>query len=222
MRGDGAAVLQVWQIVDEQVLHRPVLPEHDAFLAYRAAIRADGAALRRPIADEPQPDNDEQARMWRDERFNNDLAQRGEVGDIAPITCLDGLFFAHQHARFSQLTQPTEFLLSVMRKDIDGRPHLLAIFGASDQMFPDKRFYGFDVVDEYLAQGWSFWYMLHNHTVQKRGARLALGSPVLSTADVHLVRNLASGRGLQSARVTNGFYTFTAPAADFGRLRARE
>lgn len=219
---DGAAVVQVWELPDAAVLGRPVLPDDAGLLAYRAAIRADGADRRRPIADEPTPNTAEEAGIWRAERINGDLAHSGQVGAIEPIACLDALLFARQHRRVSQLDQPTEFLASVLRREVAGQARLLVIFGASDQMFPPKRVYGFDLVDEYRAQGWSYWYMLHNHTIQKRGDRLALGNPVLSTSDVQLVRNLAAGSGLASARVTNGFYTFTASASEFASLRARE
>lgn len=222
IRRDGAAVLQVWQLPGDEVLQRAVLPDDAGYLAYRAAIRADGADLRKPVSDEPEPRNRAEAQVWANERYNGELAHSGKVGAIEPITCLDALFFAYQHARVSQITQPTEFLLSVLRKDVDGRPRLVAIFGASDVMFPPKTVYGFDIVDEYLAKGWRFWYVLHNHTIQKHGERLALGNPVLSTSDVQLMRNLAAGSGLQSARVTNGFYTFSARADEFASLRSRD
>ena len=221
VRQERASVVQVWQFPSSDVLHRPVIPDDDRYLAYRAAIRVDGADLRTPIADEPTPQSPEEAQVWRDERFNSERAHSGEVGVIAPITCLDALFFAHQNARVAQLDRPTEYLLSVLRKRVDGEEQLLAVFGASDEMFPPKQFYGFDTVDEYLARGWRLWYLLHNHTIQRRGDRLALGNPVLSTSDVQLVRNLAAVRGLESARVTNGFYTFSARADEFAKMRAR-
>ena len=48
-----------------------------------------------------------------------------------------------------------------------------------------------------------------------------LGTPALSTSDVQLMRSLATSLGLESARVTNGFYTYTVEAADLDRLRSR-
>jgi hypothetical protein len=88
-------------------------------------------------------------------------------------------------------------------------------------MFPPKSAYGFYVVDKYVAQGWRYWYLTHDHTLQRNGDRIALGTPTLSTSDVQLVRSLAAEHGLESARVTNGFYTFSATAAEFARLRSR-
>ena len=218
---DGAGILLRWQLPASDVLFQPVLPHHPAFLAYRATIRADGGALRRPIADEPVARTDQERAIWAKERANGELAHSGQVGRIAPIQCLDALLFAWQHQRYSQLDRPTEFIASVLRKSAGDTDQLLVVFGASDQMFPAKAFYGFDVVDRYRADGWQFWYVLHNHTVQKNGERWALGNPVLSSSDVQLMRNLAAGRGLQSARVTNGFYTYSAQAAEFSRLQGR-
>jgi hypothetical protein len=81
--------------------------------------------------------------------------------------------------------------------------------------------YGFDVATDSAAQGWEYWYVLHNHTTQRNGDRLALGAPALSTSDVQLMRNLARDAGLGSARVTNGFYTYTVPVGELDRLRSR-
>ena len=81
--------------------------------------------------------------------------------------------------------------------------------------------YGFEVVDSIVAEGWSYWYAIHNHTVQKNGDLLALGVPAPSTSDVGLYRSLAEEMGLESLRVTNGFYTFSASTDELGAFRAR-
>lgn len=100
---DGAAVLLTWEFAAADVYSQPVVPADSAFLSYRAAIRADGGALRHPIADPPDPQTDAEVEMWRDEDFNHDLAQAGEVGVLEPIRCLDALLFAYQNSRVSQL-----------------------------------------------------------------------------------------------------------------------
>lgn len=214
-------MLLVWELPDDPRYQQFILPSDSAFLAYREAIRADGGDLKRPIADQPTPASPAEAEIWRNERFNNELAQGGEVGSIQPVTCLDALFFAYQNARVAQLEHPTEFLVSVLRREIAGETRLAAVFGAGGEMFPPKSVYGFDVVDEYLADGWHYWYALHNHTLQRNGERLALGNPTLSTSDVQLTRGLVADRRLESARVTNGFYTFSVGADEIGRFRSR-
>ncbi|MEX2125269.1 MAG: hypothetical protein WD795_15360 [Woeseia sp.] len=216
---EDGALLQVWSFPLEDVHSRPVLPDDLGLLAYRAAIRADGADVRRPVSDEPPARTPAEAEIWDDENYNNDLAFSGEVGSIDAITCLDALLFAAQNARISQLERPTEFLASVLRRD--GSKDVIVVFGAGNEMFPPKSVYGFDIVDEYLAQDWRFWYALHNHTLQEKGELLALGTPVPSTSDVQLVRSLAEDRGLESVRVTNGFYTFNATVDDLSEFRAR-
>lgn len=221
VREDSGAVLLAWEMPFDPVYEQHVLPGDSGFLAYRAAVHADGADVKRPVADEPEARSPAEEEIWRDERFNNDLAQRGEVGVIERITCLDALFFAFQNARVPQLQRPTEFIISVLRRDVAGRAELAAVFGAGSEMFPPRAVYGMDIVDRYRADGWRYWYALHNHTLQKNGARLALGTPGLSTSDVQFMRSLAATRGLESARVTNGFYTFTAKASELNRLRSR-
>jgi hypothetical protein len=221
LRQDGNAVLLLWQFAAESVYSAFVIPPDSGYLAFRAAVRADSADLRRPIADAPKPKDEAEAAMWRDEEVNNELAQTGTVGKIERINCLDALLFAFQNARVPELTHPTEFLASVLRRESEGRLDLTVVFGAGEEMFPPKSVYGFDIVDKYVAQGWRYWYLIHDHTLQRNGDRIALGTPTLSTSDVQLVRSLAAEHGLESARVTNGFYTFSATAAEFARLRSR-
>lgn len=221
VRRDGGAVLLLWQFEDDPFFSRPVLPPDSAFLAYRAAIRADGADLPWPVADPPTPGSDAEAELWRSENVNAELARTGQAGSVAPITCLDALLFAHQNARVPQLARPTEFLASVLFLEAEGERRIAVVFGAGDGMYPPKSVYGFDLVDDYVARGWRYAYALHNHTLQKNGDRLALGAPALSTSDVQLTRSRVASAGLESARVTNGFYTYRAEAEDLGRLRSR-
>jgi len=221
LRTDGNAVLLLWEFPDDAVYSQFVLPVDSAYLAYRTAIRADGADLKHPISDQPTPQTDPEAELWRNENINRDLAQTGEAGIIERITCLDAILFAYQNSRVSQLTQPTEFLASVLRKDEAGQSRLVVVFGAGYEMYPPKTVYGFDKVDEYVVAGWRYSYALHNHTIQKNGERLALGTPALSSSDVQLIRNLAEGTGLESARVTNGFFTYSVSADVLDRLRSR-
>jgi len=221
IREDGQAMLLEWRLPDRDIYSEPVVPPDSALLAFRAAVRADSADLRRPVADPPQPKNEAEAAMWRDEDVNHELAQSGEVGNIEGMTCLDALLFAYQNARVSELTHPTEFIASVLRREVNGRSELVVVFGAGGEMFVPKSVYGFDVVVELVAQGWDYWYVIHNHTLQRNGDRVALGRPTLSISDVHLVGNLAADQGLRSARVTNGFFTFSVRADEFSRMRSR-
>ena len=214
-------MLLEWQFPDAPIYSRQVIPPDSAYLAFRAAVRADSADLRRPVADPPQPKNEAEAANWLDEDVNHELAQSGQVGRIEGITCLDALLFAYQNARVAELTQPTEFLASVLRREVEGQRQLAVVFGAGDEMFIPKSVYGFDVVAEFVAQDWEYWYGIHNHTLQRNGDRVALGNPTLSTSDVQLVRNLAADHGLRNARVTNGFYTFSAKAEEFSLMRSR-
>jgi hypothetical protein len=99
---------------------------------------------------------------------------------------------------------------------------LKVYFGAGDTMFPPKTVYGFDEVGTAVADGWELWVVLHNHTVQENNGQPALGVPVPSTSDIDLLRNLSSDLGLQSAWVTNGFFTIDVPATALGLYLGRE
>lgn len=211
-------VLKVWTFPLEEVHSRPVLPNEPGLLAYRASIRFEGADERYPVLHVPPVRNEAEAEIWRDESFNNDLAYRGDVGSIEPITCLDALIFAEQNARVPQLERPTEFLASVLRRRTPEREEVVVIFGAGNEMFPPSTVFGLEIVDEYVARGWGYWYWLHNHTRQADGA---LGVPVPSTSDVRFARSLADARGLERVRVTNGFYSFDAAIEEIAGFRFR-
>ena len=220
VRAQGGAILETWQLRLDDVL-TPGLPDEPAFLDYRAAIERDGADLRRPVSDPPVIADDAAAAIWRDTFFNNDLVFEEGVGSVDPISCLDALLFARQAERVSQIEQPTEFIASVLRKQTESGTDLFVVFAAGSEMFVPRGWYGFELVPDLLEEGWSYWYVIHNHTVQRNGDRLALGVPVPSTSDVQLLRHVARGLGLESVRVTNGFYTFSASVDELARFRAR-
>lgn len=220
VRAEDGAVLETWEFLLSDV-STDALPTEAAFLEYREAIERDGADLRRPVADAPTIDSEELAAIWEDEFFNTDLVFDEGLGEVVPISCLDALLFARQAGRVSQLIQPTEFIASVLRRGTPDAPRIRVVFAAGSEMFVPRGFYGIDLVEEYLAAGWSYWYTIHNHTIQKNGDRRALGVPVPSTSDVALYRSLAGDLGLESARVTNGFFTFTAGIEEMDRFRVR-
>lgn len=220
VRARDGAVLETWELSLQDVLVEE-LPGDAAFLEYRAAIERDGADLRRPVQDPPAIGSEAAAAIWRDEFFNNDLVFDEGVGAVEPISCLDALLFARQAGRFSQIDRPTEFSASVLRREGETGTDLLVVFGAGSEMFVPGEFYGFDVVGDLLDDDWSPWYAIHNHTVKRNGDRLALGVPVPSTNDVQLLRSLSESLGLDSVRVTNGFYTFRASVEELDRMRSR-
>lgn len=214
------AVLKVWRLTLAEVHQRPVLPDAPGLRAYREALRAAGAVERHPALHIPPRLGETEARVWEDEELNNARAYRGGVGSIEPLTCLDALLFAAHDARIPQRERPTEFIASVLHRKAEntGEHDTVVIFGAGSEMFPPRSVYGFDLVEQYRAQGWTYTFLLHNHTTQADGT---LGVPVPSTSDVALARNLAESLGLQRVRVTNGFYTFDAAVEELAAFRAR-
>lgn len=222
VRRDGAAVLERWDLDESPVLFQPVLPADPGYAAFRTAIRQAGAELEHPIADPPEPRDDAERELWRREDRNRELAYSGRAGTIRPIRCLEAWFFARQHARTSQLTSPTEFLLSVLERQIGGHRRLRLYFTSGDQLFPPKSLYPFPDIAADVAQGWDFTVMLHNHTIRRRGDRPALGVTSPSTSDVQLLRGLAADLKLRAAWITNGVYTIEIPAAALEQYVTRE
>lgn len=215
---ENGTIQLLWSFPLEAIHTRHVLPNDPDLLTYRTVVREAGAAVPYPRLVLPEaiaPDGEE---VWRDETHNNRLAYSGAVGTIEPLTCLDALLFAEQNRRISQIERPTEFLASVL---VSERDWVTVVFGAGDEMFLPSSVYGFDIVDEYVADGWRYWYALHNHTLQSSGDDIVLGVPVPSTSDVSLARILAEERRLESLRVTNGFYTFSARIEDLSEFRGR-
>jgi hypothetical protein len=210
---DGNAVLERWDLPADGPWLEPVLPTDASYAAYRAAIRDAGAELARPIADEPVANSDDEREIWRRERINADVA----APYVRPIRCLEAALFARQHARYDQLSHPTELTSVILRKD-----RVLRVYaGASDQMFPPKTVYGLTEARRDHAGGWRVIAQLHNHTIQKRAGRHALGSPAPSTADVHLLRNVAPELALERILVTNGVFTADIPTTELARFQAR-
>jgi len=222
VRRDGAASLERWDVDADPVLFSSVLPADPGYTAYRDAIRAASAELEYPVADPPVPRDDAERDVWSREAQNQVIAYSGRAGTIRPIQCLEAWFFARQHVRHSQLTSPTEFILSVLEKREGGRRRLRLYFSGGDQMFPPQSVYGFDVVAADVAQGWEYLAAVHNHTIQRHGDRPALGVTVPSTSDVQLLRHLAADLKLRAAWVTNGVYTIEVPAAALARYLTRD
>jgi hypothetical protein len=199
-------VLLRWDVADAAVLHGETLPDAPGYAAYRAAIRDAGGDRSRPIHDPHQPADEREREVWRREAANAALVHDG--GLVRPVRCLEAALFAHQDARYSELTHPTELVATILRKG----DRLRIYAGGSDQMFPPGRFYGIDEARADAADGWDFWVILHNHTVQRHDGKPALGSPAPSTNDVHLVRNLLEDTPVREIWVTNGMYTGVVPA----------
>src|SRR5690606_10677501 len=190
--------LVVWDVPWHDTLFRPVLPDDAGLLHHRAVIREAGAALRRPISDPPVVETEAMAEVWRREHANEAMAFTGDAGEVREVECLEALMFARQNARYDQLESPTEFLVAVLRKSTPEGTRLRIYSGASDTMFPPKSVYPLDAAKKDVNNGWVFWRMLHNHTIQTYQGQVALGVPAPSTNDVHLSRNLVDSLGLLS------------------------
>lgn len=215
--GEGL-LLKAWTFPLAPVHTQHVMPDDAAFAAYRAQLVAEGAYVERPALFLPPVVDSLQLEILQDELANNSLVYEHGVGAIEPVTCLDALLYAFHNARVPQLERQTEFIASVLRRAGPAGDEVAVLFGAGSGTFPPSRVHGFDVVDRYVAEGWTYWYLLHNHTRQANGD---LGVPAPSTSDVRFVRALAAHRGLQRVRVTNGFHTFDAAVDDIAPLRER-
>jgi hypothetical protein len=214
---EGTAVLQQWELPDQAVWFSEALPQSPGYAAYRAAIDAAGNDEPRPPVDVSAAQRATDGELWRREEANVASMYAG-AGDVRAVRCLDAALFALQDARYSHLTQPTEFIAHVLRKD--GR--LKIYFGAGGEPFPPKSVYGIDEVAVDVAAGWQYWIALHNHPLQTRGGKSTLGVPVPSTSDVSLLAGLVARLGLREVWVTNGMYTGVVSAENLARFVGRE
>lgn len=220
VKQEGPAILQYWEFEDSERWMHAHLPADSAFMAYRQAIEEAGINDPRPAQYVPEADQDND--IWRRELHNVDQAYSGEAGEVRPIRCLDALLFAFQNARISQIEQPTEFIASILRKQIADTPMLRVYFSASNTMFPPKEFYGFDEAQKDVEDGWEYVAALHNHTLQQVGDSLRLGVTAPSANDVQLLRGKVRDAGLQQVWVTNGFYTVEISAQDLDAYMSPE
>jgi len=216
LRTEGTARLEMWELPAADVWFSENLPQSLEYAGYRAAIRTAGADLVRPIADPPQPKDEAEREMWRREAFNEELMYSGG-GHVRRIHCLEAALFARQHARYSELAQPTEFVAQVLRRG----DRLKVYMGASDQEFPPKSVYGLNEVAVDVAAGWQYSVVLHNHTLRTLKGRPALGVTAPSTSDVELFSGLVPRFGLREVWVTNGIFTGVVSAESLVRFAAR-
>jgi len=216
LEADGA-VLKRWRVVDDPVFWRAIMPKNRGFSAYTSKLKSAGATQAHPPRIARTYKNERERLGWEKEYRNESRVYAG-VGKIRPIHCLEALMFAQQNDRYPQLSHPTEFVVAVLRKRIDGRDWLTLYFGAGAQLFPPKTVYGFDQARADVKRGWTFLVALHNHTIRRQGKRLLLGMPVPSTNDVQLMTGLVQEAGLQAIWVTNGRYTGVVPAGNLRQL----
>jgi hypothetical protein len=216
LRTDGAAVLEMWELPAAPLWLSENLPDAPAYAAYRAAIDAAGANQIRPPVETRQPKDEADRELWRREDFNAELMYSGG-GHVRRIHCLEAALFARQHARYSQLTHPTEFVAHILTRG----DRLKVYFWGSDQPFPPRAGYGQDEARADVAAGWQFAVFLHNHTIRTLNGRPALGVPAPSTSDVQLSRSLTVNLGLREVWLTNGIYTGVVTAESLGRFSVR-
>lgn len=216
VKQDGNAVLLRWEMPADDFWFGAGVPDDPKYLAYRHAIREAGADLARPIADEPTANTDEEREMWKREHENAELTFGS--GRVRRVGCLDAALFAYQHGRYDQLVQPTEFVATVLRR----QGMLRVYFGAGDMMFPPKAVYGIVESKADVAKDWRLVVHLHNHPIQQRAGKHALGTPSPSTVDVALLRNVAEDLGLETVWVTNGMFTGEVPAKELAKYRTRD
>lgn len=213
-------VYQSWTFQAGQLPQEVALSRLPALSAFLDTVRARvgpldaRAQLSRQIAYyAARPDSDSQG-----EAANGRLVLSGDVGTLRPISCLEALLVDYQAARFPMASHPTEFHAVVMERGRQVRVY----FAGSGAPWPPRANLLFERVAADRGEGWRAVAHLHNHPFLFAGEGDIAGANAPSLTDVQFWRHLRESVGVESARVTNGFATFEAPAAAFDRLRARE
>lgn len=219
----GDTLIQSWTFEVGQLPERvdPAhLPALSAFLdTVRSRVGAldARAQLRRQIAYyASRPDSDSQG-----EAANGRLVLGSSAGTLRPISCLEALLVDFQAAQYPMASHPTEFHAVVMERAEAGREMVRVYFAASSAPWPPKANLLFDRAAADLREGWRAVAHLHNHPFEFASGGDIAGANAPSMTDVQFWRYLRDSLGIESARVTNGFATFEAPATAFARLRAR-
>lgn len=164
-----------------------------------------------------RPDSDSQG-----EAANGRIVRSGSLGTLRPVDCLEALLVESQAARFPMASHPTEFHALIMER-VDGRSRRVRVyFAGSSAPWPPKANLLLDHVAADRSDGWRAVAHLHNHPFLFTSDGDIAGANAPSLTDVQFWRYLRDSFGVESARVTNGFATFEAPATAFERLRARE
>jgi hypothetical protein len=224
LRQAGDTLIQSWTFDADRLPGRvdPArLPALSAFLdtaRSRAGTLDARTLLRRQIAYyASRPDSGSQG-----EAANGRMVLDGSVGTLRPIGCLEALLVDFQAARFPMASHPTEFHAVVMERSDAGRRTVRVYFAGSSAPWPPKADLLFERAAADRRDGWRAVAHIHNHPFEFSSRGDIAGANAPSLTDVQFWRHLRESLGIESARVTNGLTTFEAPAAAFGRLRARE
>jgi hypothetical protein len=223
LRQAGDTLVQSWTFEADRLPERvdpSSLPALAAFLdTARSRVGAldARAVLRRQVAYyASRPDSDSQG-----EAANGRMVLDGSVGTLRPIGCVEALLVDYQAARFPMASHPTEFHAVIMERSDAGGSRVRVYFAASSAPWPPKAELLFQRAAADRREGWRAVAHVHNHPFEFAGGGDIAGANAPSLTDVQFWRYLRESLGIESARVTNGFATFDAPAAAFDRLRAR-
>lgn len=223
LRQAADTVYQSWTYDAAQMPERVTLSRLPALSAFMDTARARAgtldprALLERQVAYYAgRPDSDSQG-----EAANGRMVLGGSLGTLRPANCLEALLVETQAARFPMASHPTEFHAIVMERMDAGRRWVRVYFAGSGAPWPPKANLLLEHVAEDRREGWRAVAHLHNHPFEFASGGDIAGANAPSMTDVQFWRYLRDDYGIESARVTNGFATFTAPAASFARLRTR-
>lgn len=217
-------VYQSWTFQAGQLPEGAALSRLPALSAFLDTVRARvgpldaRAQLARQIAYyAARPDSDSQG-----EAENGRLVLAGAVGTLRPANCLETLLVDYQAARFPMAGHPTEFHAVIMERGDGASREIRVYFAASGAPWPPRATLLLQHAAADRREGWRAVAHLHNHPFLFASEGDVAGANAPSLTDVQFWRSVRDELGIESARVTNGFATFDAPASSFDRLRARE
>lgn len=223
LQQEGDTLVQSWTFKAGQLPDRVDPASLPALSAFLDTVRSrvgplDARALiQRQVAYyASHSDSDSQG-----EAANGRTVLGGSAGTLRPISCVEALLVDYQAARFPMASHPTEFHAVVMERQDAGRETMRVYFAASSAPWPPKAGLLFERAAADRREGWQAVAHLHNHPFELSSRGDVDGANAPSMTDVQFWRYLRDSLGIESARVTNGFATFQAPAAAFARLRAR-
>ncbi|WP_428265738.1 hypothetical protein [Haliangium sp.] len=211
---------QVWEFDLAPVLTSTAQPNSEPLRRFRVEVADRLAALNPPLGLDPAALLAYEADS-HGEGDNVAAVASGRAGRIRSITCLESLLLAIQAERKPMIEQPTELAAFILRRRSEGgHVHLRIYYSTADQPGLKMSPAIMDPLEADVAQGWTFWVMLHNHNFFFDQEPVQVGVPAPSKTDVELLRVFRDQLGLRQAWITNGFHTLVLSPDDLSILRA--
>ncbi len=216
---DGDELHQYWLLADQPDLWETVAPAHEPLTRYREQVRE--------VVQDTSPlgliRTNREMFPWLEREYPaewriNQLVEAG-VGTHRPMNCLETQLLAYQAARFPLYERPSEIVALVVKRSHQSVDLVKVYIAADNDAIPPKPDYAVESVESDVVEGWRFYSVFHNHTVDHSEDRGLLPVAAPSASDLQVSVALNERLGLESVLVSDGFSTLELTPEEFKRLK---